>query len=153
MDFDYVKTVYDECNTTLLDSTFVVNATIHIATNDIRVGQLEIAREDLEAQFSKEFKSAPLGLPAFQRLKMVPIDKSPSSTPKIEYGLAGQFAPYDKWMACFYIDAVTKDSRTFFDFSDYVLISGIKYRVKAQYKDVFGLKPVLHVFLVKESNE
>jgi hypothetical protein len=153
MAFDYIRETYDEMNSTLLVGSFVINATIHIAATDIKTGGLEIESGDIDGRFNNEFKFIPLGLPRFKRLKVVPINKSPGATPKIEYGLAGQFSPFDKWVSCLYSEAVIKNDRTYFDFSDYVLISKVKYRVKATYKDDFGIKTVLHVFLVKESNE
>jgi hypothetical protein len=62
-----------------------------------------------------------------------------------------QFEPYDCWISCLLSDVSVRSSNTIFDFADYVQLMSNKFDVKGLVPENFGIDPVLHVFLVKNT--
>ena len=71
----------------------------------------------------------------------------------IEYGLAEKYEPFDRWISCLESDVQVRDNETYFDYTDTVAIEGHIYRLKAIHKESFGIKPIIHAFLLREYDE
>jgi len=155
MDFDYIQSMYDELSNELLVSSFVVNATIHIRGSDITHESSGIG-DSLDGRHTAPVQvNFPLDLPRFVRIKVFPMERNylRYQNSSIENTVAGKYEPFDRWVSCLETDVAIRLDETYYDYVDYISIEGIRYKLKATYKESFGIKPIIHAFLVKESDE
>lgn len=158
MSFDYIKNIYDGVSRSLLESpSFVVNATIYIAGTEITHDSMYVGvNSPLDGRSTEIIQSDfPLDLPRFVRIKVFPMERNYlryQSSP-IEHTLAGNYEPFDKWVSCLESDVAVRVNETYYDYSSHIVIEGVRYKLKAKHKETFGIKPIVHAFLVKESDE
>lgn len=155
--FDYSRDQYTACMKQVFNSSLCITATVKIAYEDI--GQESIYRDlgdTLDARQTMTLKkSYPEGLVPFYKVKLYPMDKgglSLSVAQEQQFLLNGNVVPYDMWVSCFKDTVKVRQNNTIFDFTDIVQISGISYKIKGIIHDTFSNRPVLNIFLVKESS-
>lgn len=157
IDFNYVQNMYDELSNSLLKSSFVINATIYIQGKDVSHESTYSGMGDmLDARHTKPVQQDfPLDLARQYRVQVFPMERNyvKREGEPIQHVLAGKFEPFDRWISCLESDVSVKDGQVLYDYSDRVSISGVSYRIKAIHREAFGLKPIIHAFLVKESDE
>lgn len=154
---DYIKDLYDNITSNLLTGSFAINATIYIKGDNVNFDSTYSGIGDsLDGRYDSHIaKNFPSDLPKFIRIQVFPMERMYTQrhgTP-IVHTFAGQFEPYDRWISCLEADVKIGDHDNYYQHSDYVSVDGVKYKVKAVHREAFGIKPLLHAFLVKESNE
>ena len=157
MDYGYSKEIYSEIITDLFLGCFVINATINILGKEIIGDSIYDGMGDYldGRQVDPVQVSFPLDIPKFIRVKIYPIEKQYSkyATPGIQYSIGVPYEPFDRWVSCFESAIAIQNNQTYLDYADNVEIDGIVYRIKGKIKETFGLKPIIHIFLTKATNE
>ena len=156
LDFSYVQEQYDALMETMFDSSFMINATIHIASRDVGTESTYRGTSDrLDGRHVDAVKKAyPLDLAVLYRVLVLPLERvsmNLNEASQISYGVAGKYEPFDRWISCFRTQVEISNDNTYFDFADKVDINGFSYMIKGVVKENFGKKAVVHVFLVKET--
>jgi len=157
MDYKYVQKQYDALTVDLLQSDFCINATIIIYGQEVHSDSLEQGMGDaLDGRITETVQTNyPLDMPKFFRVKVFPLEKAFTRREgdRIDEGLAGRYEPFDRWISCANADVAIRNDETYFDMAQIVSIQGVNYKIKGIVKESFGTKPVIHVFLVKDSDE
>jgi hypothetical protein len=157
MDFEYIQDQYDELTESLLDSQFCINATIIIFGQEIHSDSLYQGTADtIDGRITEPIQTNyPKDMPVFYRVRVFPLEKTFTrhESDRYQAGLGGQYEPFDRWISCANADVAIRDNETYFDQAQTVSIQGVSYKIKGIVKESFGKKPVVHVFLVKDSDE
>jgi len=157
MDFQYIQETYDELSKQLLNSSFVITATIHMLGSDVvHESTYKGMGDSLNALHTAPVqKNFDLDLPRTFRLNVFPMERTftRQEGKPITHTLAGQFEPFDRWITCLWSAVSIRNDETYYDYADHVIMEGVRYKVKAVHKESFGIQPILHAFLVKESDE
>jgi len=153
---EYLKDSYDNFNEELLGSALVISATIYILAQEVAqdsiyegFGDIIDGRESAMVQ-----KSYPLDLEPHYRVEIMPIEIFGRSGDKYRHDVtpAGRFDPYDMWVSIFESKVKVRGSSTYFDYADSMQVGTDMYGIKGIVKESFGNKPVVHVFLTKETS-
>jgi hypothetical protein len=155
---DYIKEIVDNVNQGFFKTSLLSMATVYIQGDPI--GEESIHHNLIMDNFdSREGEPLrfhyPEDLEPSYRIKTFVIERQglrASTQQQYEYRLVGHNEPYDIWISCRKSDILVKTDRTVFDFADNVSFEGIKYIVKAVVNEGFGNKPIVHVFLKKETS-
>lgn len=153
--FEFVKEQYDELTTQLLNGEFSVNATITIAGQEVHADSLFHGMSDtIDGRITEGVQlNYPKDLPTFKRVKVFPLERmfTRHEGDRIQEGIAGRYAPFDRWISVHTADVRIRNNKTYFDVAISVIIQSISYKIKGIVEEQFGNKPVTHAFLVKDT--
>lgn len=152
--FEYIRDMYDKNVDTFFDSSFVVVGTINIQGTDItNTSMYDMGIGDPSGMYNDPvLVDMPQDMLPTYRIKFFPLEKTGlmlRDGTKITYGIAGQFEPFDLWIACKKED-VTAFGKTLIDHAQSIEIRGSTYRVKGQIPDYFGTQQIIYVFLERQ---
>jgi len=157
MDFNYIQDQYDALTESLLESQFCINATIVIYGTEVHSDSLYQGTADtIDGRVTSPVQTSyPKDMPVFYRVKVFPLEKAFTRHEGDRYqtGIGGQYEPFDRWVSCASADVAIRDGLTYFDQAKNVSIQGVSYAIKGLVKENFGKKPVVHVFLIKDTDE
>lgn len=157
MRFDYIQEQYDELTMDLLNSQFCINATIIMFGQEVHSDSIYQGTADtLDGRITDSIQTSyPKDMPTFYRVKVFPSEKvfTRHEGDRYQAGLGGQYEPFDRWISCIESDVAIRDDETYFDRAQNVSIQGVSYKIKGLVKENFGKKPVIHVFLIKDTEE
>lgn len=155
MDFSYIKDQYDELTTELLSGSFSINATITIAAQEVHSDSLFQGMNDtIDGRITEGVQlNYPKDLPIFKRIKVFPLERmfTKHEGDRIQEGIAGRYAPFDRWISVHTSEVRIRDNKTYFDVAISVSIQSVSYKIKGIVEEQFGNKPVTHAFLVKDT--
>ena len=156
--YEYIKEQYSNILDNLFDSVFVINATLHIHAEEVGQESFHDLYGDVLDATQTDFikKTYPVDLNPFYRIQVYPMEKLGlrlSSDQQFEYKPAGHMEPFDMWISVLEEKVKIRTNNTLFDFTDKVDIENNSYEIKGIVKEKFGNKPVVHVFLVKETSK
>ena len=153
--FDILTDTYAKIMDDLFNSSLTINATINISGEDVGQESTYVSSSNqLDTRGIQKIKvNYPQGLNRYYRIRVFPLEPSgvKSGNSDISYDRGTQFVPYDRWVSCFISTVSIGNNTTYFDYASDVTIGNITYKIKGVVKETFG-KPVIHVFLVKESS-
>lgn len=153
--FEYVREQYDALTTGLLEGEFSINATIIISGTEVHSDSIFQGMSDtVDGRITDGVQlNYPLDLPIYKRVQVFPLEKmfTRQEGNRIQEGIAGRFSPFDFWISTSESSVAIRKDKTFFDFAQVVHIQGTDYKIKGIVKENFGNKPVIHIFLVKDS--
>lgn len=150
--YEYLKNIYKSYIDLFFDPQMTVLGTINTQGEDItHESSYDLGIGDDTGMFADPVLSDyPNDLQPNYRVLFLPIDKSGLTLKdgtKITYGIAGQFEPFDLWVACKTSDVNTSFDKTVIDHAASIEIRGQKYRVRGQIPDYFGDEEIMYVFL------
>jgi len=156
----YLRSLYDEYNDNCFDTSLSLTATIFIKSANIKSNTLEQSKysDGFDARHQNSLKvKYPLSLERTYTVPVLLVDNySLKATEKYNttYTKMGNVEPFDIWISCKYADVEINraHNKTYFDYADYVSVSGEFYEVRNLVKETFGVKPVVHIFLAKRGN-
>jgi len=154
--FEYLKNQYTEISKSLFNSEMAINATILIVGTPINSESLEPGFGDtVDGRNNFINKKYPPFLNKNYRIKIYPLEKTGlriGNDISISYGFSGKYEPYDRWISCLQSDVKTINNKTLFDYTDYIQIQNIKYRIKGVVMEIFSNIPIIHIFLEKDTD-
>lgn len=151
--FEFIKEKADSMMDELYNSAFSIMATLNITAIEVPAESgMEIETTFDETHTSIVKKTYPLGLKPIYRIKVFPIEESGLRVEEYKYTVSARVEPYDTWISC--PEEVVKigNNKTLFDYSKTISLNGTNYIIKGLIRETFGRKPILHVFLTKESS-
>jgi len=101
-------------------------------------------------------KFYPLDLSPFYRVKVHPMEKSGlrlTQTQQYQNSPGAKMEPYDIWISIFEDKIKVRQNNNLFDFADKIDIEQNTYEIKGLVRETFGNRPVIHVFLLKETEK
>lgn len=156
--YEYIKEQYTNITEDLFKSAFAINATLHIHAEEVGMESFEDLYGDTLDGRNVDFikKTYPVDLNPFYRIKVYPMEKAGlrlSGEQQFEYKPAAHVEPFDMWISVLEEAVRIREDNNLFDFTDKVDIENNSYEIKGIVKEKFGNKPIVHVFLVKESGK
>jgi len=155
MDFKYAQRVYDKFTKNLYNSTFVINATVHIGGKQINYSSVYSDYTDnLDGRVMDSVQvDYPKDLLKFYRIKVFPLERVRfnANENNVEHDISGKFTPFDRWVSVQKSEIAVKDpNKTVLDYAENVEIQGNLFTIKGIVVEDFTNLPSVHIFLIKE---
>jgi len=152
--FDYAREIYSKLNEDFLNSSLSVNATIMIKAEEVLPESIGSGMHDvLDGRQTTILKRKyPLDLLPYYRKKMFLTDNNNlKKSDNYKYKEVGYIEDYDLCLSIFKKEIAVRSNNTLIDFAENIQIKDTLYHIKASVDETFGVKPITHIFLSKET--
>jgi len=152
---DYLRGLYKNYTASFFDESSVVVGTINIQGEDITQDSMyETGSGDMSGLYPDPILvSYPNDMSPSYRVPFLVIDKTGlvlKDGTRVTYGVAGQFEPFDVWVACRAVDVSASFDNTLIDYAESIVLQGSSYRVKGKISDYLSGESIIYVFLERE---